>query len=244
MAASAYLLLQLKPVIHPVDPVVIRAVMKEHWTYGRWALASAVATWLPWNVYYSVLGRSWGMDSAGEFRAMMNLLLPLGQTLTALSLLALPTASRKLSEKGSIGVLNQASELVMLYGAVSVAYWLLILPLRGPLFRLLYGARYVDSIHLLPWLAAGSVLWFAAFAPPITLRAIQSPMSVFAMYSAASVITLAIGIPAAVAYGIRGAILGTSLSSVTALAAGLFLIRSKSGETATEPVTTVIQALK
>ena len=112
-------------------------VAKEHWIYGRWALASAVVTWLPWNVYYSVLGHYWGMDATGDFRAIMNFLLPLGQTLTALSLLAHPIVARKLAQRGIDSVLSQGPEIV---GSVRseppfcIGY--VVLPLRGPLFRL------------------------------------------------------------------------------------------------------------
>ncbi len=237
IAASTFLLSRLRPLMRLSSGHFLSLVARQHWVYGRWALASAVVTWLPWNVYYSVLGHYRGMDSAGDFRAIMNLLLPLGQTLSALSLLAHPIVARRLALRGSASVLGQGPEIVGLYGGGAIMYWLVILPVRGPLFRLLYGDRYGDVTYFLPWIAVASIFWFAAFAPPIVLRAIQSPASVFVVYGAAAIVTLAVGIPAAAAYGIRGVCVGTTLSSITALGAGLLLIRAKSREVSAQCAT-------
>lgn len=225
--ATTYLLVRLRPVFRQNNLPFRRRVMREHWRYGRWALAAAVVTWVPWNVYYAVLARSWSMEVSAEYRAMMNLLLPLGQALTALSLLAHPSAARKLFNNGRLGVLRQSSELVLLYALACIVYWTLILIERRPIIHALYGGHYAETASLLPWFAFASVLWFTAFAPPITLRAIQSPASVFLLYGLAAASSLLAGIPAAVHFGIRGAILGTTLSSAVALAAGLRLINLK-----------------
>ena len=241
--SSAFLICRLVPSMRFRGSRFLSQVAKQHWGYGRWALASAAVTWLPWNVYYSVLGHYWGMDAAGDFRAIMNLLLPLGQTLTALSLLAHPIVARKLTHLGDGGVLSQGPEIVALYGGGAIVYWLVILPLRGPLFRLLYGSHYTNVTYLLPWIAVASVFWFAAFAPPIVLRAIQSPASVFVVYGAASIVTFAIGIPAAAAYGVKGVCVGTLLSSITALGTGLLLIRIKSRHVSMQQATGLAGAM-
>lgn len=222
--ATGYLLIKLRPKLLRGDRVLQHRVLREHWNYGKWALAAGIVTWIPWNLYYGVLARFWSMSVSGEYRAMMNLLLPLGQTLTALSLLAHPTAARKLLTQGSLGVLKQSSELVGLYALLCAAYWAVLLLARGPVIRALYGGHYAESAILLPWFACASILWFSGFAPPITLRAIQSPVSVFMLYGFAAIVTLAFGLPLAIHFGIRGAILGASLSSAVALATGLSLI--------------------
>jgi O-antigen/teichoic acid export membrane protein len=237
VTASGFLLFRIRPSMRFQGGRFLWHVAKEHWIYGRWALASAVVTWLPWNVYYSVLGHYWGMDAAGDFRAIMNLLLPLGQTLTALSLLAHPLVAKRLAHRGSPGVLSLGPEIVGLYGVGAIIYWLVVLPIRGPLFRLLYGNHYANVTYLLPWIATASIFWFAAFAPPIVLRAIQSPASVFVVYGTASIVTLGVGIPAAAAYGIKGVCVGTLLSSITALGAGYLLIRARSREVSMQRAT-------
>lgn len=240
IAASTLLLIQLGPSMQLGNGSFLWRVAKEHWIYGRWALASAVVTWLPWNVYYSVLGHYWGMDATANYRAAMNFLLPLGQTLTALSLLAHPIVAKKLAQRGSTGVLSQGPEIVALYGGAAILYWLVVLPLRSQLFKLMYGNHYSD-VSWMPWIAVASIFWFAAFAPPIVLRAIQSPISVFTMYGAAGIVTLAIGIPATAAWGIRGVCIGTMLSSMSALGTGLLLIHGKSREASVHRVAGLVE---
>lgn len=231
LVTSAFLLIRLKPSLRlNKGRMKLSTVSRRHWVYGRWALASAVVTWLPWNVYYSVLSHYYGLEEAGALRAIMNLFLPLGQTLTALSLLLHPIVARKLRGQGRAGVLRQAPKIMCLYAAGAILYWAVVIPFRQPIFRFLYKGHYADVTFLLPWVALASIFWFAAYAPPITLRAVQAPSSVFIVYSAASILTVLIGIPATRAYGLRGAILGASLSSVMALAVGLHLVRTKEHE--------------
>lgn len=227
LITSVFLSLRLRPSMTlRTGRTELTTIGRAHWIYGRWALASSVVTWLPWNVYYSVLGHS-SLEQAGELRAIMNLFLPLGQTLTALSLLLHPMVAQRLRKQGRAAVLRQAPEIVCLYAIGSILYWAVVIPFRVPLFRILYRGQYADVSLFLPWVAFASIFWFAAFAPPITLRALQAPSMVLIIYGAASAVTLLIGIPAARAYGLRGVILGTSLSSIVALSAGIVLTRVK-----------------
>src|SRR5262249_5616556 len=63
-----------------------------HWGYGRWALASCVANWIPAYIYYPLLSSFAGMAQSGQLKALMNFTLPVEQTKAALSLLFLPYA--------------------------------------------------------------------------------------------------------------------------------------------------------
>ena len=239
LSASVFLLWRLKPTMRRSSAIDMSSVAKQHWKYGRWALASTLVTWLPWNVYYSVLAHYQTMERVGEYRAMMNLFLPLGQMLGALSLLAHPIVAGKRQGKGETGVLSQGREITAIYGAGSAFYWLLVIGLRRPLFSLLYGGHFQSVVDVLPWLAVASLFWFAGFAPPIALRAVQSPASVFLLYGAASIVTLTVGVPATKVFGLRGVVAGTLLASVTALLAGLVLIHVKMKTIATDGTVTV-----
>src|SRR5262249_40751078 len=72
----------------------LRDVLKRHWSYGRWALAGALAMWIPSNIYYPLLSTFSGMAQAGELKVLMNFYSPVLQTYGALSLLLLPYAAR------------------------------------------------------------------------------------------------------------------------------------------------------
>src|SRR5277367_4335429 len=66
---------------------------RRHWGYGRWALASSIAGWIPAYIYYPLISSFHGMAASGQLKALMNLTLPLEQTKAALSMLFLPYAA-------------------------------------------------------------------------------------------------------------------------------------------------------
>ncbi|MBV9626118.1 MAG: hypothetical protein JOZ14_19295, partial [Acidobacteria bacterium] len=68
-------------------------VWQRHWKYGRWALASSFASWVPAYIYYPLLTSFWGMSQSGDLKALMNLVAPMQQTQAALSMLFLPYAA-------------------------------------------------------------------------------------------------------------------------------------------------------
>ena len=228
LASSTFLITRLKPSMSlSTESTRSSVVIRKHWLYGRWALASTFVVWLPWNSYYSLLGRYSSFADVGALRALMNLFLPLAQTLTALSLLLLPSAARKHGQEGPAGALGQTRNTMLLFASGTLAYWAIVLPLSQPIIRFLYKGQYADIVPLIPWMGLASLFWFCAHSTTISLRAIQTPSSVFIVYGAASIVCLLIGVPAVRAYGIRGAIWGINLSSVAALATGIALVRAK-----------------
>jgi len=98
--------------------------------------------------------------------------------------------------------------------AGGVAYWAVLIPLRRPLFNLLYAGKYMDASSLLPLFAAETIVWSAALGPAILLRAMESPRSLFFANGAASVVALLFGIPATRYFGLRGVIWSMVLANV------------------------------
>jgi O-antigen/teichoic acid export membrane protein len=204
-----------------------REVWERHWRYGRWAIASAVASWIPAYIYYPLLTSFSGMGQSGEFKALMNLVAPMQQMQAALSMLFLPYASRVYSEQGRQGASAIAGRLTALSFAIALAYWAVMIPAREPVIRLLYSGKYIEVAYLVPLIAIGSLLWSAVCGSSIVLRAMESPASVFSAFVASSVVSLAVGIPAARAYGIVGAVWGTNLADAGALLMVMALLRRK-----------------
>ena len=75
-------------------------MLRQHWIYGRWALASAIVIWLSGAIFYPALGSFFSLAETGKFKALMNLASPIGQAYVALSLLTLPYASQVHHEEG------------------------------------------------------------------------------------------------------------------------------------------------
>lgn len=233
LSTSALLFWRLKTEYRDSNtaPASLRETWRRHWEYGRWALAAAGVAWLPAYIYYPLLSTFSGMARAGEFRALMNLVLPLTQGFGALAILFLPYASRIHGDEGRVSVAGLTRRITLLFLGGAAVYWGVIAPLKGPVFHFLYGGKYMGIAYLIPLVALGSLLSSATLGPVIVLRAIESPASVFVAHAAASVMALLIGIPLTWAFGLWGAVVGLIASGAVSLLMALFLLRRKVRET-------------
>jgi O-antigen/teichoic acid export membrane protein len=228
LLADMLLLVRLRSELLPGAPApALREIWHRHWRYGRWALASCVATWIPTYIFYPLLSTFSGMTQSGELRALMNFFSPLDQTLCALSLLFLPYAARVHVEQGRKAMVAFTRNLVILAVAGTAIYWGLIIKFHQPVFRLLYSGKYTHVAYLLPVLALGSLFWSASYGPAIALRAMESPASVFVAYSATTLICLVVGIPATRFYGLSGAVWASNASEVASFLVIMFILRRK-----------------
>ena len=208
----------------PAD-VSFRTECVQHLRYGGWALAGALAMWVPQNIYYAVLSGTAGMAAAADIRALLNLSLPLQRMALALGLLLLPHTARIHSEHGQEAAKRFTRKICYLFAAGSTIYWIFVLGLRHPLFQLLYAGKYTSLLSLLPWMALSSVLTTVIFALVLALRAMRSPASVFYVSAASGVISIAIGIPATWLWGVAGVIFSFIVSNVLTLVATWWLMR-------------------
>ena len=205
----------------------VRDAWDRHWHYGRWALASCIAGWLPSYIYYPLLSSFTGMTQSGQLKALMNLTMPFEQTKGALLMLVLPFAARVSHEEGSGGARVVCRRLTLLSLLLATAYWAVIIPLQRPVFHLLYSDRYLDVAYLLPALALGQIFWSATFGPQVALRAMESPASVFAALGLATAGSLLIGVPATWEFGLKGAIWGSNAADILSLLALFMVFRRK-----------------
>ncbi len=205
----------------------LRHTWDRHWDYGRWALATSAATWIRYYMYYPLLSAFKDLTQAGQLRALMNLALPLEQSYPALACLFLPYAARLHGEEGTAGARTLTRRITLLYVGGAVLYWLAVIPLKGPVFHLLYRGKYLEVSYLLPYVAAETILWSAAFGPTIVLRGMESPASVFYARCAASVLSLAVGVPLTLIYGLWGCVLGIVFSNAAALLFAWYMLHRK-----------------
>lgn len=213
--------------LSPGRRIRVKDVLRQHWIYGRWALASAIVIWLSGAIFYPALGSFYTLAETGQFKALMNLSSPIGQAYVALSLLTLPYASQVHHEEGNAVVGRLVWKLTGLYVFGSALYWLIAILARGPIVHQLYGGKYEQVIALLPWVALGSVLRIGATAQANVLRAMRSPSMVFVAYSAACVVAILIGIPCTRWLGLRGALFAWVLSGAASFVGALVMIRRK-----------------
>jgi O-antigen/teichoic acid export membrane protein len=207
LVTSVAFLKKLKPIasLHE-NELSLSQISQQHWTYGRWALASAIAMWIPTNIYYVLLGSSAGIAHVGELRALMNLTLPVGQTATALSLLFVPYASRARAERGAHALRKISLAITALFALGAICYWAVIVTFRESVLHLFYGGRYSEISAFIPIVALSSVFQTCINGPGIGLRADEKPICVFYAYLVSSVITVGVGVVATRLFGVEGAV--------------------------------------
>jgi O-antigen/teichoic acid export membrane protein len=230
LGTGFYLLSQINKVL-PQDtatPPTKREAWQKHWEYGRWALAVSVVTWIPYYMYYPLVSAFGGMAQAGQLRALMNLSLPMEQSYTALSILFLPYAARVCREKGLSSAGPLVRRITMLFVVGAVAYWAVLIPFKGPVFRLLYAGKYLEVAHFIPYVALGTTMWAAAFGPAILLRAIESPDSIFYARLVASALSLAVGVPATKWFGLWGVVWSVIIANLAAFLISMYILNRKS----------------
>ncbi|MGC1371938.1 MAG: hypothetical protein WA824_07365 [Candidatus Sulfotelmatobacter sp.] len=207
LVSCAVMVVQLNSALAPATGRPnLRQTWGKHWEYGRWALGTCVVGWIPNYIYIPLVSSFSGMAAAGELRALMNLAAPVLQTYAALSMLFLPYAARVQGESTPEATSRLNRRLAALFVAGSVVYWAILIPLRYPIFHLLYAGKYTESAYLIPLFALETTIWSASLGPAILLRAMESPQSLFIANGAASGVAVLIGIPVTRYFGLQGVI--------------------------------------
>lgn len=228
LVGGVIMLFQLHAKLEPATAKLqLSTTWVKHWEYGKWALATCIVGWIPTYVYIPLVSKFSGLAVTGELRALMNLGGPVLQTYAALSMLFLPLAARVQSTQGRRGTSALTLKFTALFVAGGLAYWAVLIPLRRPLFNLLYNGKYMDASSLLPLFAAETIIWSAALGPAILLRAMESPRSLFFANGAASVVALVFGIPATRYFGLRGVIWSMVLANVVYVIFAFIMLRRK-----------------
>jgi O-antigen/teichoic acid export membrane protein len=229
LLAGGVLLTQFKPRLRrtPATPR-LGDVLRQHWVYGRWALAGSVLITLSGSIYYPLLGKFCGLSATGALKALLNLSSPVGQLFVAFTLLLLPYTARTYHDHGAASVERLVWKITWLYSGGTAGYWLLLLILWPSIARFLYAGKYIEVGSLVPLVALSSIARSAATVQTTALRAIQLPSLVFVAFSSSSIVGMLVGIPAVWAYGLRGAVLATLFSNTVALVFAAILLHRNS----------------
>jgi O-antigen/teichoic acid export membrane protein len=217
LTSAVSMLVRLKPVLKRGSNPALRSVWNRHWHYGRWALGTAGMRWIPGNVSYALTGTLLGLADVGTLKALLNFFLPLGQVANSFGLVFQPYLSGVFGKEGRSATRTPVRRVALLYLGGGSLYWVLLTVFRVPFVRLLYGGKFLESAHLVPWVCCGAVLTAVSYAPSMGLRAIQSPSSIFVAYCVAGAVSVVFGIAAIWLYGLAGAIGSFVLSGMAVL---------------------------
>ncbi|HZP61776.1 MAG TPA: lipopolysaccharide biosynthesis protein [Terriglobales bacterium] len=221
------LLARIKPVFNSTNGPSYKDTASQHWTYGRWALGSSVASWATAASFYFLLTSFRGLSATGTLKALLNISSPIGTAFVALSLLTLPYAAKIQAGEDSEAMLKFTGRITVLYMGGTAMYFLVITLLRGPLLHLMYGSKYGELAGLIPWIALGMILRIGATAQAVTLRALKTPSLVFAAYGISLLAAVVVGVPATWAYGLQGTVVAYVVSCGSALVLAYAMLRRK-----------------
>jgi O-antigen/teichoic acid export membrane protein len=213
----------------------LKQVWGDHWSYGRWALASAVVSWFPQNIYYALLPASMGLEGAAALRALTNLINPIIHMLIALSAVLIPALVRHHEQGGITKMKMTMRTLIVLLIPGSAVYLLALWLGRSVLFQFLYAGKY-QQYNTWPLLLTALVPIATTVVMILgsALRALEKPDRIFWSYVAATATALLLGLPLTMYRGVIGATGALLTSSIVAAALMAWFFRQSALEEAKE----------
>jgi O-antigen/teichoic acid export membrane protein len=219
LAVSLWLYVRLRVDRPASRDSIVRGAFEDHWRYGRWSVATGMLLWIPAEAYYLLLPIWGGLEAGASMRALLNLIMPAVQAITALGVLLLPALAQARGQ-ARFGSLVRLILVPFVLGPV--LYWLLLGMLHQPLIVWIYGGRYAEHSDLL-WImgltliANGVIVVIGG-----SLRALERPDRVFFAYAISALVTATVGVGLTFLWGITGATVGLLISYSTTTVMMLF----------------------
>ena len=197
-------------------------VIHEHWSYGRWILGASLAHGVAYGLYVPLVGALVGLEQTAVLRALQNLVLPLQQVLTGITMVAYPSMSRQVVEHGP-AYLRRRGPLFLLVGVgLATVYGIAIAALGRPLLGALYGTGYYAGYaSLMSLIALAAIMTSVAQFLSILVRVMNQPRAVLWSKLAAAAWLAGPGLVLVRASGVSGAawsLAGGSLAEALVLA--------------------------
>lgn len=205
-AVSAHLLRVLAPQWSTrVDPRP-GEVSLEHWRFGRWELARAGFDWAGENISYTLTAAFLGMREVGELKAILTLFLPLSHIYTALRRLILPHMASTSRAHGTAAANASVTRVNLLTLTMGASACVILVFFGHPIFRLLYGGKFMEVAYLVPWAALNLVVTAPINGFDMGLRALRSPSMVFTASAAGAGVSVLFYVYGTRTFGLPGTI--------------------------------------
>ena len=189
--------------------------LSQHWQYSKWVLLTAFVFQLTSQGYFWLVALFLDTKSVGALRAAWNVVQPAIVVFTSISFVMLPRLVT-LSQKTTAEPSATPREILRYLSAVMVVALVFagfVWQFGALAYRLIYAGRYGASVGLLYVAALLPLAGGIANVFSDALRAMEKPGLVFYAYIVGGILTLAIGVPAIIFYGIRGAAWGMVASN-------------------------------
>ncbi len=220
LVSGLWLLRILRPERPAGDVAAFRTeVRRAHGSYGGWAAATGFLAWLPSEVYYVVIPLWFGLEAAGVLRAMMNLIMPVVMTFSALGVLL---TSQLVRSRGTTAFSRLWKAGIAASLVAAGVYYAFLFFFGGELLSVVYDGGYERYAGLFRILGLIPVVGGPGVVLTAALRARERPDRVFHAYVASGAIALTGGMALTFRYGLEGAAVTLVVSGAVATA---FLVR-------------------
>jgi O-antigen/teichoic acid export membrane protein len=182
-------------------------VNRELWNFGKWVLPAYLAGWLTSLSFPFIVSILINAQSAGAYRAVQNLFLPLQQFLAAVTLLALPWLAKQKSDHGNRRLFHLAQAAAGITGLAALIYCLSIIIFRQKILALLYMNEFYSSFDdLVIFLAIATLLGSVPLMLGLALRVLDQPHTILWSKGCAGVFTVLVAIPIIKLFQMNGVI--------------------------------------
>jgi O-antigen/teichoic acid export membrane protein len=202
----------------------LRDVWVRHWKYGRWGLGTVGVAWAQTNSLSFTSGYFLGLSGVGGLNALVGIQLPMLQVLSAVTRITLPRLAQRFTLYGAAATHRPVLRLAAALTALTTAYWLALTVAHRPLFRLVYGERFMAYAYLIPVISLFLIAWGVVTACDIAFNSIQQPQASFHVKMLAVAITVPVSTAMSWRFGLPGASIAVpACSMMTALCMALKL---------------------
>lgn len=179
-------------------------VLGAHWSFGKWASLAGILGLLPDYIYFFVLTP----ERCGEYRALLNVVVPLIQAYNALGVLVMSYFARHRERPDFNRMVVRISSA---YFGSALILAILAVSFGGRVFNHLYAGKYDLRFTLLLPLGIVSVLFALKTLSDALLRSLESVTTMAAIAVVGAVAALTCGVPLALKFGVWGAVYGDLL---------------------------------
>jgi O-antigen/teichoic acid export membrane protein len=198
----------------------VRVVIQRHWGFGRWNVVRGVLALGINYVQIFLVAALIGIDSAGVLRALLLLILPIGQIIAALGVFTTPILAAEYGRNGALGLKSKGYAIAAVLVGMAATYELLLIFGGQTLERVLFGGQHRDQVWLIAILGLVPIFNAIDTAAGLMLRAAEKTL----FYLIDGIVSATVGLLSALIltwiWGIDGAVISVAL---TAAAGGLLV---------------------
>jgi O-antigen/teichoic acid export membrane protein len=210
--------------LRQVSPSMKRGLFRQHWDFGKWLVISSFMITVSSQAQFLISAAFLDLKSAGVLRAMMNFTLPPLQVIQAVSILALPSMSRKFDSGDHRDFLRMGHIVTLGLTGGTLVFEAFLFLFRSDLSSIAYGNKYPGYSLLIPVLGLLAVMQ-ALGSYSLMMRAMRRPQATLYISGASLICVLVFTAPATKFFGVYGTAISTIVSYAAAAAVSYYLAK-------------------